>query len=116
VCWLQYQRHAIVAAGQRRRGSGLRSGSLLVDLEFVHAQPLYLKLLDLEPPDDRAPDRQTPDRQGAGGGTNRGCPDRERAFSLAFGITDSDVACRCSPMPARRVMGPSSPRLSGGPQ
>jgi hypothetical protein len=55
--------------------SGLHSGSaLLVDLELVHPQPLHLKLLDLEPPNDRTPDRQTPNRQGA----DRASPDRRR--------------------------------------
>ena len=38
-------------------GSSLDRARLLVDLELVHMQPPYLKLLDLEPPDDRAPDR-----------------------------------------------------------
>jgi hypothetical protein len=61
--------------------SGLYGGSLLVvDLELVHTQPLYLKLLDLEPPDDRTTDRQTPDRQGADSASpDRRRPDRKRA-------------------------------------
>ena len=61
-------------------GSGLNSGRLLVDLEFVHMQPPHLKLFDLEPPDDRAPDHQASDRQGPnGGGADRRRPDGERA-------------------------------------
>jgi hypothetical protein len=60
--------------------SGSDSSRLLVDLEFVHMQPPYLKLVDLEPPDDRSPDCQSPDRQGPdGGGAGRCRPDRERA-------------------------------------
>src|SRR6266508_5736213 len=43
--------------GDGDMASGLHSGSaLVVDLELVHTQPLHLKLLDLEPPDNRTPD------------------------------------------------------------
>jgi len=68
-------------SGIRRLGR-LRFGGrpLQIDLERVYVQPLYLKLLDLQPPDDRAADRQTPDRQGAYGGTpERRSTDSQRA-------------------------------------
>ena len=59
----------------------MHGGSLLaVDLELVHTQPLHLKLLNPEPPDDRPTDRQTPDHQGPDGASaDRDRPDRKRA-------------------------------------
>jgi len=71
---------ALSLVGDAAAASGPDTGRMLVDLEFMHMQPPYLKLFDLEPADDRAPDRQSPDRQSPdGGGAGRHRPDRERA-------------------------------------
>jgi hypothetical protein len=80
--WRSLAVHAVhPPLGSGGVASGLHGGSLLVvDLELVYTQPLYLKLLDLEPSDDRTPDRQPPDRQGANSASpDRRRPDRERA-------------------------------------
>jgi hypothetical protein len=82
ACWRAFAIPAVhPPLGSGGVASSLYGRSLLVvDLELVHTQPLYLKLFDLEPPDDRPPDRQTPDRQGANSASpNRRRPDRQRA-------------------------------------
>jgi hypothetical protein len=83
--WRSLAVHAVhPPLGSGGVASGLHGWSLLVvDLELVYTQPLHLKLLDLEPPDDRTPNRQPPDRQDADGASpDRRRPDRERAELL----------------------------------